>query len=341
MTRRLRCQDRGARAGPSQRTDAGDRRSRGRRGASAHRASGSSRRRPDAPRSRRPTDGVLLALAVLGASLLSFPAPGPTASTRRHEPRGPAAGSRRVVLGGRLRPADHLVAVPAAAGVLRATGGNACSSTRCSRSGSALGFAILVGNAERHRHVDEPRRASSTRRRPPIYLATRIAIATAVIVTASPDLARPMRLVGRWLIAIGAVAARRARRRAPDRGRRGVPDRVRLGRAGTPALRLTRAGGSRSIRSRRCSQELGVDATATRDAPLQPRGVALTLASTSGGQPAPRQGLRSRRLRTASSSPPRGTRSGTRARSGSAPAGSNRSSTRRSSRWRPSGAASP
>ena len=32
----------------------------------------------DAPRSRRPTDAVLLALAVLGAVLLSFPAPGPT-----------------------------------------------------------------------------------------------------------------------------------------------------------------------------------------------------------------------------------------------------------------------
>src|SRR5680860_773582 len=33
----------------------------------------------DAPRSRRPTDGIMLALAVLGAIALSFPAPGPTA----------------------------------------------------------------------------------------------------------------------------------------------------------------------------------------------------------------------------------------------------------------------
>src|SRR5512132_2156308 len=33
----------------------------------------------DAPRSRRPTDGVMLALAVLGGIALSFPAPGPTA----------------------------------------------------------------------------------------------------------------------------------------------------------------------------------------------------------------------------------------------------------------------
>ena len=32
----------------------------------------------DAPRSRRPTDGIMLALAVLGAIALSFPAPGPT-----------------------------------------------------------------------------------------------------------------------------------------------------------------------------------------------------------------------------------------------------------------------
>src|SRR5680860_422176 len=33
----------------------------------------------DAPRSRRPTDGVMLALAILGAIALAFPAPGPTA----------------------------------------------------------------------------------------------------------------------------------------------------------------------------------------------------------------------------------------------------------------------
>ena len=33
----------------------------------------------DAPRSRRPTDWVMLALAILGAIALSFPAPGPSA----------------------------------------------------------------------------------------------------------------------------------------------------------------------------------------------------------------------------------------------------------------------
>ena len=33
----------------------------------------------DAPRSRRPTDGILLALAILGGVILSYSAPGPTA----------------------------------------------------------------------------------------------------------------------------------------------------------------------------------------------------------------------------------------------------------------------
>jgi len=34
---------------------------------------------PSAPRARRPTDGILFGLAVLGVAALSVPAPGPTA----------------------------------------------------------------------------------------------------------------------------------------------------------------------------------------------------------------------------------------------------------------------
>ena len=37
---------------------------------------------PDAPRSRRPTDGVLLAVAILGGVVLSLYAPGPTTIDR-------------------------------------------------------------------------------------------------------------------------------------------------------------------------------------------------------------------------------------------------------------------
>lgn len=41
----------------------------------------------------------------------------------------------------------------------------------------------------------------------PVYLPVRVAMATAIIVTASPLLARPLRLFGRGIIALGAVAA--------------------------------------------------------------------------------------------------------------------------------------
>ena len=42
---------------------------------------------------------------------------------------------------------------------------------------------------------------------PPVYAAVRLAVATAVIVTASPHLTRPFSVVGRVVLALGAVAA--------------------------------------------------------------------------------------------------------------------------------------
>ena len=194
----------------------------------------------DATRSRRPTDGLLLAFADPRRCPPVVPGAGADRPRHRdHQARGPAAGARRVVLGGGLRPPRHLGAVPAAACVVRATGGSACSSTSWSRWRLGSGArSSSARSAARTRRRACP--ASSTRRRRPIYVATRIAIATAVIVTASPDLARPMRQIGRALIADRRRCGDRARGRAPDRGRRGVPDRVRCGRPGAPPLRLPR-----------------------------------------------------------------------------------------------------
>ena len=42
---------------------------------------------------------------------------------------------------------------------------------------------------------------------PPVYLAVRLAVLTAVVVTASPYLTRPLRQVGRTIIALGALAS--------------------------------------------------------------------------------------------------------------------------------------
>ena len=41
---------------------------------------------------------------------------------------------------------------------------------------------------------------------PPVYLAIRLAIATAIVVMASPHMSRPIRFAGRWIVTVGALA---------------------------------------------------------------------------------------------------------------------------------------
>ncbi len=119
---------------------------------------------------------------------------------------------------------------------------------------------------------------------PPIYLAARIAVATAVIVTASPDLARPLKQIGRWLIAIGAVSGIALGAALPIGVLAGFL--IGFGSAALVHLIFGSPGGRLTLdQVTGVLHELGVDATATRDAALQPRGVALTLASMPGGEP--------------------------------------------------------
>ena len=119
---------------------------------------------------------------------------------------------------------------------------------------------------------------------PPIYLAMRVALATAVIVTASPDLSRPMRQVGRWLIGIGAVSGIALGTALPIGVAAGFL--IGLGSAALVHLLFGSPGGRLTLEQvTEVLGELGVEATATEDAPLQARGVALTLASTPEGKP--------------------------------------------------------
>ena len=105
-----------------------------------------------------------------------------------------------------------------------------------------------------------------------------------MIVTASPDLARPMRQVGRWLIAIGAISAVALGAALPIGIVAGFL--VGFGTAALVHLLFGSPGGRLTLdQVTGVLQELGVDATATSDAPLQTRGVALTLATTPDGQP--------------------------------------------------------
>ena len=210
---------------------------------------------------------------------------------RRHRPRRRATRPRGVVLGGRLRPAHHLV--------LRA-----CSSCPCSHGRKRLFLyeVLAVGSGwvrdpRRHRSGTDPSTSLSgliNSTSPPIYLATRIAIATAVIVTASPDLARPLRLIGRWLIAIGMVSGIALGAALPIGVAAGFL--IGLGSAALVHLLFGSPGGRLTLdQVTEVLRELGVDATATEDAPLQPRGVAAHPRLHAGGSPAPGQDLRPRR----------------------------------------------
>ena len=149
--------------------------------------------------------------------------------------------------------------------------------------GFATGFAVLAGDAS---GTDASTSLSGILNSgsPPIYLAMRVALATAAIVTASPDLSRPMRQVGRWLIGIGAVSGIALGTALPIGVVAGFL--IGLGSAALVHLLFGSPGGRLTLEQvTEMLGELGVEATATEDAPLQPRGVALTIASTPEGKP--------------------------------------------------------
>lgn len=238
---------------------------------------------PDASRARRPTDGILLALAILGAIVLSFPAPGPTSFD--------TAVANLVAqlpgLVGWFWEISFDLIIIWSLGLLILTlfahGRKRLFLYEVLAIGLALGFAILASSAS-GTNPSTSLQGLFNSTSPPIYLATRIAVGTAVIVTASPDLARPWRLIGRGLIGIAAVSGVALGAALPI----GVAAGFLVGFAsaalvhllfGSPAGRLTLSQVTEALR------ELGVEATADRDAALQPQGVALTVASTPEGRP--------------------------------------------------------
>ena len=150
---------------------------------------------PHAPRARRPTDGVLLALAILGIVALSFPAPGPTAlDTATAELVADLPG----LVGWFWEISYDLLIVWSLALLLVALfapGRKRLFLDEVLAVGLGLGSAIAVaaiGGTDTSTSLEGLLNSSS----PPIYLGTRIAVATAVIVTASPHLARPLRHSG-------------------------------------------------------------------------------------------------------------------------------------------------
>jgi hypothetical protein len=69
----------------------------------------------------------------------------------------------------------------------------------------ALGLSLLAGEAA---GTDWPSslKGIGSSHAPPVYLAIRLAIATAIVVMASPHMSSPIRFIGRWIVTVGAIA---------------------------------------------------------------------------------------------------------------------------------------
>jgi uncharacterized membrane protein YbhN (UPF0104 family)/tRNA A-37 threonylcarbamoyl transferase component Bud32 len=236
----------------------------------------------DAPRSRRPTDVVLLALAVLAVVVLTFPAPGPTSIDSL------VTGLVRALpglfgwfweLSYDLLIAWTLVLIALA---LFAHGRKRLLFEELLAGALAVGFALVAGWLA-GTDWSESFKAVAASGSPPIYLAVRLALATAVVVMASPYLARPFRYLGRSVVGLGAVAGIALGISLPIG--MVVAFAVGIGSAaivhllfGSPAGRLTLDQVVDAL------AELGVDAAMLRQAPLKPRGVAIVTAEAPDGR---------------------------------------------------------
>jgi uncharacterized membrane protein YbhN (UPF0104 family)/tRNA A-37 threonylcarbamoyl transferase component Bud32 len=225
---------------------------------------------------------VLLALACLAVVVLTFPAPGPTSIDSL------VTGLVQALpglfgwfweLSYDLLLAWTLVLIALA---FFAHGRKRLLFEELLAGALAVGFALVAGRLA-GTDWSESFKAVAASGAPPIYLAVRLALATAVVVMASPYLARPFRYLGRSVVGIGAVAGIALGTSLPIG--MVVAFAVGIGSAaivhllfGSPAGRLTLDQVADAL------AELGVDAAGLRQAPLEPRGVAIATAEAPDGR---------------------------------------------------------
>lgn len=119
---------------------------------------------------------------------------------------------------------------------------------------------------------------------PSVDPAVRLALATAVIATTSPHLGRPVRRVGRWVIILGAIGGVALGIALPLALVTGLA----IGYAAAAATHLLvgSPGGRPSLdQVGRALEELGIEAGDLRPAELEPRGVVIVRATTPEGTP--------------------------------------------------------
>jgi uncharacterized membrane protein YbhN (UPF0104 family) len=236
----------------------------------------------DAPKARRPTDVVLLIVSVLGVVTLALVAPGPTAIDRTvsdliQELPGLLGWFWEICYDLLLGWALVLLVL-----ALVARGRKRLFLTELLAGALALGFALLAGKLA-GTDWSVSLRAMTATDTSPVYLAVRLAVATSIVVMASPHMSRPLRFIGRWVVTLGAVAGVAVGVTLPIGMVAGVL--IGFGSAallhlilGSPAGRLTYRQISNAL------ADLGVEATDIRHAPLEPSGVALALATAGDGR---------------------------------------------------------
>ncbi len=236
----------------------------------------------DAPNSRRPTDVILLIVSIVGVFVLSFFAPGPGAIDKTvtdlvKELPGLLGWFWNICYDLMIIWALILLAL-----AFFARGRKRLFFTELITGGLALVLALLAGRAA-GTDWSTSLNAFGASGTPPVYLAIRLAIATAIVVMASPHMGRPLRFIGRWLVTFGAVAGIALGVTLPIGMIAGLL--IGLGSAaimhlilGSPAGRLT------LVQIATALEDLGVVATDLRHAPLEPTGVALVEATSPEGK---------------------------------------------------------
>jgi len=235
----------------------------------------------DAPNARRPTDVILLIVAVVGVVTLSLFAPGPTAidktvSDLLTELPGLIGWFWNICYDLMIAWAIVLLVF-----ALIARGRKRLFFTELFTAGLTLGLALLAGRVA-GTDWSTSLKSLSASDAPPVYLAVRLAVATAVVVMASPYMSRPLRFIGRWIVTFGALAGIALGVTLPIGMVAGLL--IGLGSAaimhlilGSPAGRLTLDQVATAL------EDLGVEATDLRHAQLEPSGVALVVATSPAG----------------------------------------------------------